>query len=69
MQAATNTLLSHVVSLIFTNLMLRIISAARSAAAPTPSLSMTGAVTMGADGLSPVRPASLGYSPWALKAD
>ncbi|GLC35314.1 hypothetical protein PLESTB_000578200 [Pleodorina starrii] len=67
LQAATNSLLGHLVSLVFTNLMLRITSAAtRTAAAPPPP---PGGVAVGADGLSPVRPASLGYSPWMLKAD
>ncbi|GLI70585.1 hypothetical protein VaNZ11_015511 [Volvox africanus] len=67
LQAATNTLLAHLVSLVFTNLMLRITSSATRATPPMPSA--VGAVAVGSDGLSPVRPASLGYSPWTLKAD
>ncbi|EFJ45765.1 hypothetical protein VOLCADRAFT_118304, partial [Volvox carteri f. nagariensis] len=43
--AATNTLLSHLVSLVFTNLMLRITNAAtRSAAVPVPRSDRVGAV-------------------------
>ncbi|GIL89575.1 hypothetical protein Vretimale_1868 [Volvox reticuliferus] len=67
LQAATNTLLSHLVSLVFTNLMLRITSSATRATPQMPSV--VGAVAVGSDGLSPVRPSSLGYSPWTLKAD
>ncbi|KXZ55522.1 hypothetical protein GPECTOR_2g1071 [Gonium pectorale] len=67
LQAATNTLLSHIISLVFVNLMLRATNAARFA--PPPGPSGVGAVAVGLDGLSPVRPASLGYNPWSLKAD
>lgn len=65
-QAATNTLLCHVVSLVFTNLMLGIVNKTRGATAQP--ISAVGAVTVDADG-APVRPGTLGVNPWTLKAD
>ncbi|PNW76638.1 hypothetical protein CHLRE_11g467759v5 [Chlamydomonas reinhardtii] len=65
LQAATNTVLSHVVSLIFTNMMLGVVGGARNAAGGATA----NGVELGADGMSPVRPSTLGYSPWNLKAD
>ncbi|KAG2498695.1 hypothetical protein HYH03_003435 [Edaphochlamys debaryana] len=54
LQAATNTLLSHLVSLVFTNMMLRVVSSARAAAPPPPAA--VGGVEMSPDGLSPTTP-------------
>lgn len=58
-------MLSHVVSLIFTNMMLGVVGGARNAAGGATA----NGVELGADGMSPVRPSTLGYSPWNLKAD
>ncbi|KAG2446886.1 hypothetical protein HYH02_008042 [Chlamydomonas schloesseri] len=70
LQAATNTVLSHVVSLIFTNMMLGVVGGARNAGGSSGAGATTSkGVELGADGMSPVRPATLGYSPWNLKAD
>jgi hypothetical protein len=70
-QAATNTVLSHVVSLIFTNMMLGVVGGARNAGSGSGAAASvtSNGVELGADGMSPVRPSTLGYSPWNLKAD
>jgi hypothetical protein len=63
-QAATNTLLSHLVSLIFTNFMLASVNKATSSAEAT--LRPAVVPPSGDDGK---RPDTLGRNPWSLKAD